>query len=120
VLLAAVASIAIGCGPTSVAADWVLDPAFPIEPETTELRLLAQQVDGGSAAGSPQDRLLPTEIAYNGDSIAITIKVESGHGLLYYGAFPVTVQLTEPVGGRKIVHGAGGERVEGFWSPPPT
>ena len=106
VLLAVLAAtLAVGCTP-SIGADWYLDPAYPVTPETTALHLIVQQRKGGSGDGTPAERVLPPDITYGTDAIAITIRISTpGNGILLDAPFPLVVQLNQPVGSRAITHG---------------
>jgi hypothetical protein len=91
--------------PMYYASGWAL--AHPVAPDATSLDLLvsdAQCVGGSTLEG----RTLVPEIVYSHDSITIHIEVRN------VGApagcpstqYPLTVQLTEPVGNRALLDGS--------------
>ena len=109
-----------GCEGRSSSAAWILDPAYEITAETTDLHLIAQQK--GCAYGGPpvEERVMPPEISYANDAISVTIRIRIlAAGCFLTPPFPLVVQLAEPVGSRVITHGAGGTDIQ-FLSTPPT
>jgi hypothetical protein len=101
-------ALLVGCEGRSASAAWILDPAYEINAETTDLHLVAQE--HGCGFPLAEERVMPPEITYGTDEIRLTIRIrmsEYGCAMLY-PPFPLAVHLSEPIGSRSITHGAGG------------
>jgi len=110
------ATLAVGCTP-SVIADWTVDPAYSVTPETTALHLIVQQKEGGLGDGTTAERVLRPDISYGADAFATTIRISTlANGILLDPHLPLVVLLNQPVGSRAIPYGAAGA---GWLRPSP-
>jgi len=87
-------------------ATWELDPAFELGPERRTLHLLV--LEGACASGqSPEGRILEPVVEYRPDHIAVEIRIRTLAEAVCPGnaPYPFTVELSEPVGNRRLSGG---------------
>lgn len=87
--------------------EWRLDPGVALTSDTTEVRILATELEcaSGKAMG---DRLLAPEVVYTDDAILIAFAatpLEGGADCQGNPEQAVTVSLSEPVGDRTVRNG---------------
>jgi hypothetical protein len=88
-------------------ADWWVDAeALPLPPETTVIHGFLQERECASG-GSPEGRIVGPRVEYGPEAIVVTFRVRSvGGGTCPSNPlFPVTIELTEPLGGRALLDG---------------
>jgi hypothetical protein len=94
----------VGWGP----AEWILDPAYPLDESTTTLHLLA--TERACASGeAPQGRQVTTVVWAADSSLTVIVLVEhlTGGALCPSNPqFPVTVDLGHPLGDLTLLDGA--------------
>lgn len=87
--------------------DWLVDPGVPIDPDATEISVLATERE--CASGQPMgDRLLEPDIVITDDAIYLAFAARAQDGAQTCQGNPetqVTVQLPEPIGDRPILDG---------------
>ena len=88
------------------AALWWVDPAEPPSPDARVVRaLLMEQACAGGRP--PEGRVLPPRIEYQVDAVIVTYFVEPLGGRCPSNpAFPVEIQLAEPLGARALLDGS--------------
>lgn len=92
----------------SRASSWRLDPTQPVDPESTELRILLTEQSKATGVLA-EDRLLTPELYVDENRIVVRLYVRPLDG--YVGGTrrhetPVIVKLPEPVGDRQVLDGA--------------
>ena len=93
-------------GPDAGRADWWVDPAdLPLPPDTQVVRGFLEERACASRQ-SPEGRILGPKIEYRADAIIVTYAVrEIGGTCPSNPRFPITIHLTEPLGGRALFDG---------------
>lgn len=87
---------------------WELGPGFEITPETRTLHLLVTETACASGQ-SPEGRILEPTIGYSANAISISINMRVFGGAVNCignAPYPLTVELSEPVGDRRLIEGA--------------
>lgn len=86
-------------------ATWRLNPESPPEPTSATLHIEIHE-NACSSRRDPTGRTLPPEVDFGPDEIVITMSVlEIGGRCPGNPYFPMTIQLTEPIGNRTLVDG---------------
>lgn len=84
-------------------ATWRIDPARPPDPSSTALQIEIAEIDNGC---DPRGLTLPPEIAYNPDQVVIMLSIlEIGGRCRGNPYYPITIELSEPLGSRALVDG---------------
>ena len=90
-------------------AAWWLDPDAPAPgPDATVIPALIREQACASGA-TPEGRVLPPEIYYATGAILVIVKVRhrpGGQDCQGNPAFPIEIQLAEPLGERKLLDGS--------------
>ncbi len=92
-----------GVGITAVG----LDPANPVDPDSTTLYLLVRE-RACSGSADPTDRLRPPEVIETAADIRIAIAVVPPEGFQTCPgnpSVPITIELDQPVGDRALLDG---------------
>lgn len=106
-MCASTAAVLVVCSSRGETATWTVRDPGAVSEESTTLELDVVRL--GCASGVT-GRVLDPDVSYHHDRIVIRIDVApSGHtdaDCRGNDAVPITVELTEPVGGRRLVDGA--------------
>jgi len=97
-------------------ATWRIDPSAEIGPESTSVPVLLTERECASAQ-SPEGRVAEPLIEYTADSIVIVLRVQMiGGDCPSNPEFPMTVELSEPIGQRTLID-AGEDPPTERWAP---
>lgn len=115
VAMAAVAVLCLFAGCSAVLVDsagrepyglsWRLDPASPVTPDAQVVHVVANEGNcSDGSADTTKERLLAPVIEYRADEIAIGLFVtRHADVLLSCPDVPLEIQLSQPVGNRRVV-----------------
>ncbi|MBI3748898.1 MAG: hypothetical protein HY262_08645 [Chloroflexi bacterium] len=88
-------------------ATWEVDPAFPITPDRTSVRVLAREI-ACSGGKDPSERLIAPVVIVDQDRVTILLAARilpGGHDCPGNPIVEVRVDLPEPLGGRHLHDG---------------